>query len=112
MSAHHGAPGNWSPEDLLAGAVSQCTMLWFLHLCQRNSVVVSSYIDHATANLTVEGSRGALSEIALDVSVSIAAGDEDLVRSLFEKANELCYVARSLTTSVVHQLRIERTDAV
>jgi organic hydroperoxide reductase OsmC/OhrA len=108
--AHHGAPGNWSPEDLLVGAVSQCTMLWFLHLCQRNSIVVSSYIDDATATLTVEGSRGTVSEIALDVSVNIAAGDEELVRSLFEKSNELCYVARSLTIDVVHRLTIERTD--
>jgi organic hydroperoxide reductase OsmC/OhrA len=85
-------------------------MLWFLHLCQRNSIVVSSYIDDATATLTVEGSRGAVTEIALDVTVNIAAGDEELVRSLFEKANELCYVARSLTIDVVRRLTIERTD--
>jgi organic hydroperoxide reductase OsmC/OhrA len=108
---HEGAPGAWSPEDLLAGAVSQCTMLWFLHLCQRNGVVVSSYVDDATATLTVVGSRGSVSEIALDVTVRITTGDDDLVRSLFEKANDLCYVARSLTTDVAHRLTIERTDA-
>jgi organic hydroperoxide reductase OsmC/OhrA len=109
--AYRGAPGSWSPEDLLAGAVSQCTMLWFLHLCQRNAVVVSSYVDDVTATLVVAGSRGEVSEIALDVTVGVAVGDDDLVRSLFEKANDLCYVARSLTTDVVHRLRIEHTQA-
>jgi organic hydroperoxide reductase OsmC/OhrA len=107
---HLGAPGNWGPEDLLAGAVSQCTMLWFLHLCQRNAIVVSSYVDDVTATLTVEGSRGEVTEIALDVTVGLADGDGALVRTLFEKANELCYVARSLRCDVVHELRIERDD--
>ncbi len=74
-------------------------------------MVVSSYVDDVTATLTVVGSRGEVSEIALDVTVGVASGDEALVRSLFEKANELCYVARSLATEVVHRLSIERTDA-
>jgi organic hydroperoxide reductase OsmC/OhrA len=108
---YQGGPGSWSPEDLLAGAVSQCTMLWFLHLCQRNAVVVSSYVDDVTATLVVAGSSGEVSEVALDVTVGIATGDEALVRSLFEKANDLCYVARSLTTDVVHRLTIDGPSA-
>jgi organic hydroperoxide reductase OsmC/OhrA len=108
---YQGGPGGWSPEDLLAGAVSQCTMLWFLHLCQRNAIVVTSYVDDVTGTLTVEGSQGEVTEIALDVTVGLAEGDEALVRSLFEKANDLCYVARSLTTDIVHRLTIERAGA-
>jgi organic hydroperoxide reductase OsmC/OhrA len=105
---YQGAPGNWNPEDLLVGAVSQCTMIWFLHLCQRNGVVVSSYVDDAVGTLTVTGSRGNMTAIHLGVTVRVMSGDEQRVRALFEKANELCYVARSLTAEITHELTIER----
>ncbi len=56
-SAFAGGEGGWSPEHLLVGAVSQCHMLWYLHLCQRNGVVVEDYVDHASGELEVTGSK-------------------------------------------------------
>ena len=33
----------WNPEQLLVAALSQCHMLWYLHLCATNDVVVTGY---------------------------------------------------------------------
>ncbi|HKY13719.1 MAG TPA: OsmC family protein [Microthrixaceae bacterium] len=103
---HAGSAGGWTPEDLLAGAVSQCQMLWFLHLCAKNEIVVQSYVDDVVATLKVKGSKGTVSSIALNVSVEVSSGDLTLAESLFTKAGELCYVARSLSSPVTHTLSI------
>ena len=105
---YQGAPGNWSPEDLLAGAVSQCTMLWFLHLCQRNAVVVSSYVDDVTATLTVVGSRGDVSEIALDVTVGIASGDAGR-RSLALREGQRALLRREIAHDERRPPAVDRT---
>lgn len=103
-----GEGGNWSPEDLLAGAVSQCQMLWYLHLCSRNDIVVEDYSDRCTAYLEVDKSRGQVTEVTLDAEVTISAGDRELAERLFEKAGELCYVARSLNCPVRHQISVRQ----
>ena len=94
------ADGGWSPEALLLGAVSQCQMLWYLHLCARNGIVVESYTDSATGTLVVEGSEGSMTGIRLDARVTISAGDADEATALFEVAGERCYIARSLAEPV------------
>ena len=101
-----GAEGGWSPEDLLAAAVSQCHMLWFLHLCARNGVIVQSYVDNATATLETQGSKGSITAVALRATVGISAGEAELTHSLFEKAGDLCYIAKSLNCPVTHHLDV------
>lgn len=100
----------WSPEDLLGVAVSQCHMLWFLHLCQRNSVVVESYVDHTSTVLETQGSKGAVTGVDLRATVQVSAGEAELVHSLFDKAGELCYVARSLNCPVTHSIEVVGAD--
>lgn len=43
-----GDKSRYSPEDLLLDALSSCHMLWYLHLCAVNGIVVMEYVDHAT----------------------------------------------------------------
>jgi organic hydroperoxide reductase OsmC/OhrA len=31
-----GDAARWNPEELLVAALSQCHMLWYLHLCAEN----------------------------------------------------------------------------
>ncbi|MGH3747387.1 MAG: OsmC family protein [Micromonosporaceae bacterium] len=39
-----GDAGRWNPEELLVASLSQCHMLWYLHLCADNGVVVTEYV--------------------------------------------------------------------
>ncbi len=106
-----GAGGGWSPEDLLIGAVAQCHMLWYLHLCARNDIVVETYRDEATGVLEVERSDGEMTRIDLRATVEISSGDPETARSLFEVAGEKCYVARSLRTPVHHEITVREIPA-
>ncbi len=36
-----GDPKRWNPVKLLVAALSQCHMLWYLHLCADDGVVVT-----------------------------------------------------------------------
>jgi len=98
--------GGWSPEHLLLGSVSQCHMLWYLHLCARNGVVVETYEDSATCQLEVTGSEGAVRDVALHARVGISSGEVATAVELFELAGEKCYVARSLAEPVSHTVEV------
>lgn len=100
----------WSPEDLLGLAVSQCHMLWFLHLCQRNSVVVESYVERTSTTLQTHGSKGVVTGVDLDATVELSSGDVELARTLFDKAGELCYIARTLNCPVTHRVEVVAVD--
>ncbi len=96
----------WSPEHLLLGSVSQCHMLWYLHLCARNGVVVESYEDAASCRLVVEGSEGSIRDVTLHASVTISSGDPTTATELFALAGDKCYVARSLAEPVSHSVDV------
>jgi organic hydroperoxide reductase OsmC/OhrA len=98
--------GGWSPEHLLLGSVSQCHMLWYLHLCARNGVVVESYEDSASCRLVVEGSTGSVRDVTLHAVVEISSGDPATAREIFDLAGEKCYVARSLAEPVAHSVAV------
>ena len=38
-----GDKSKYNPEDLLLSSVSSCHMLWYLHLCSKNGIVVLEY---------------------------------------------------------------------
>ena len=40
-----------NPEDLLVASLSACHMLWYLHLCAVNHVVVTAYEDAAEGRM-------------------------------------------------------------
>ena len=42
-----GNPQRYNPEELLVSSLSSCHMLWYLHLCAVNGVVVVDYKDEA-----------------------------------------------------------------
>lgn len=49
--AFRGDPTKHNPEEMLLASLSACHMLWYLHLCAEDGVVVESYIDKATATM-------------------------------------------------------------
>ncbi|WP_398452339.1 OsmC family protein [Sphingobacterium thalpophilum] len=99
-----GNKSRYNPEELLVASLSSCHMLWYLHLCSVNGVVVIDYVEEATGTMqeTAEGS-GAFTEVSLNPVVTIANEDMiELAQSLHSKANELCFIANSCNFPVYH----------
>lgn len=104
-SAFMGDKTKYNPEDLLLSSVSSCHMLWYLHLCAKNDIVVLEYTDNAVGLMieTADGS-GRFTEITLKPEVVISRkGQVDQANALHEEANKMCFIANSLNFPVKHQ---------
>ncbi|MFD9702295.1 OsmC family protein [Lentzea sp. NPDC059081] len=100
-----GDRGRYNPEELLVASLSQCHMLWYLHLASVNGVVVTAYRDHATGTMAEhpDGS-GRFTEVTLNPVVSVAdPGTREKAQALHEKAHALCFIAASVNFPVRHE---------
>ena len=98
----NGDPGRYNPEDLLVASLSGCHMLWYLHLCAVNKVVVLEYEDNATGTMeeTAHGG-GHFVEVTLRPTITLTAqSDGDAARRLHHDAHEKCFVANSVNFPV------------
>ena len=88
----------YNPEELLVASLSACHMLWYLHLCSENGIVVTTYIDeaHGTMAETTDGGG----RFTLRPAVTIASGDGELAQQLHKRAHELCFISRSVNFPV------------
>jgi len=103
--AFRGDPARWNPEQLLVVSLSQCHMLWYLHLCAVNGVVVTSYVDHAVGTMeeTADGS-GRFTAVTLRPAIVVASGDMAAkAGQLHEEANRMCFIANSVAFPVHHE---------
>jgi len=100
-----GDPNRWNPELELAAAVSQCHMLWYLHLCAEAGVVVTAYSDDAYGIMTeTEDGGGYFVEVVLRPRVTVAAPDMvDAAMTLHKDANARCFIANSVNFPVRHE---------
>lgn len=106
--AFRGDPSRWNPEQLLVAALSQCHMLWYLHLCARAGVVVTGYVDHALGTMSETGDGGRFTEVVLRPRVTVAApAMVEAATSLHAEAHRACYLANSVNFPVRHEPRIE-----
>jgi len=103
--AFRGDPTKYNPEEFLLGALSSCHMLWYLHLCSDKKVIVLEYEDKASATMVEnpDGS-GQFSEVILRPRVLISEESSILdAEKLHEKANKMCFIARSCNFPVRHE---------
>lgn len=93
-----GDPTRYNPEELLVASLSGCHMLWYLHLCAVNGVVVLDYRDEAGGTMQEEDDGGgAFVRVVLKPRVRIAkGGDRGKALALHEQAHHLCFIARSV----------------
>ncbi|MBX6751357.1 MAG: OsmC family protein [Micromonosporaceae bacterium] len=100
-----GDPTRWNPEQLLVASLSQCHLLWFLHLAAEAGVVVTSYVDEAVGTLAEQpGGAGQFTEVVLRPRVTVA--DPVMIpvaQPLHDRAHELCFIARSVNFPVRHE---------
>lgn len=92
-----------NPEDLFLSALSSCHMLWYLHLCADNKIIVESYTDEASGTMetTADGS-GRFTQVVLAPAIIIKNTDKtDLAYQLHHKAHEMCFLANSVNFEIV-----------
>ena len=94
----------YNPEELLLASLSSCHMLWYLHLCAMDKIIVTKYTDNATG-IMLENANGSgyFSEVSLNPVVVITESSTiEKANALHKKANEYCFIANSVNFKVLH----------
>lgn len=104
-SAFLGDKTKHNPEDLLLASLSSCHMLWYLHLCSQNEIIVMDYQDTPVGKMieNADGS-GHFTEVILNPVVVIT--DESMVEkanALHDDAHKMCFIANSCNFPIKHE---------
>lgn len=107
--AFRGDQARWNPELELVAALSQCHLLWYLHLCAAAGVVVLDYTDPATGTMAESADGGGrFTEVTLRPRVTVATADMvETARRLHAQASAKCFIANSVNFPVHHAPVIE-----
>lgn len=100
-----GDKARYNPEELLVASLSSCHMLWYLHLCSVNKIVVTAYVDQATGIMeeTKDGS-GRFKEVTLHPEVTVErAVMREKANTLHQEAHQMCFIANSCNFPVKHK---------
>ena len=103
--AFRGDQSRWNPELELTAALSQCHMLWYLHLCAVAGVTVTSYADDARGMMAEDADGGGrFTEVVLRPRVTVASADMiETATALHAEANAKCFIANSVNFPVRHE---------
>lgn len=103
-----GDAARYNPEELLIASLSACHMLWYLHLCAVNGVVVVDYHDSPSGVMVEQADGGGeFSEATLRPIVEIAkGGDAAKALALHEEAHGFCFIARSVKFPVAVEAEV------
>ena len=104
-TAFRGSPGRYNPEELLVSSLSSCHMLWYLHLCAINDIVVTDYQDEALGIMTETSDGGGyFREVTLFPVVTITdASRIPRAMELHREASKKCFIANSCNFPVRHE---------
>jgi organic hydroperoxide reductase OsmC/OhrA len=100
--AFRGDAERWNPEQLLVASLSQCHLLWYLHLAAESGVRVVDYEDRAHGVMTEDGALGGQFVRVVLTPVVTISGDSDaaLAEELHARVHALCFIARSVSFPV------------
>jgi organic hydroperoxide reductase OsmC/OhrA len=107
-----GDPKKYNPEDMLLASLSACHMLWYLHLCADENIVVLEYNDEAEGQM-IQTSNGAgyFSEVVLKPTVVVAhSGMVRKAIELHKKAHQMCFIANSVKFEVYHKAQVTASE--
>jgi len=106
-----GDASRYNPEELFLASLSSCHMLWYLHLCADQGIVVTDYRDEAQAEMQ-EGDAeyaGRFVRVLLRPEVKIQAASEiHLAEKLHQQAHTRCFIANSCNFPVLCEPVIRR----
>ena len=92
------------PEQAFVAALASCHMLTFLAIAARRRLVVNSYCDQAVGVLEKNADgRLALTRVTLRPRIEFESAPPDAValRRLHDQSHQTCFLANSVTTSIV-----------
>lgn len=102
--AFRGDKTKHNPEDLFISSLSSCHMLWYLHFCSVNNIIVVEYTDKATGTMAEEDNgKGYFTEVTLNPTVVVT--NQSMILKAIElhhKANEYCFIANSVNFPIKH----------
>jgi organic hydroperoxide reductase OsmC/OhrA len=103
----------YNPEELLVASLSSCHMLWYLHLCSANHVIVIDYQDAASGVMQEnEDGSGEFVRVVLRPAVKVSAGhDRAKALALHAEAHDLCFIAKSVRFPVEVEAEIAEAAA-
>lgn len=103
--AFRGDKTKYNPEDLMVSALSACHMLWYLHFCAVNGVVVTNYVDNPIGTMVEnEDGSGQFTKVILHPEVTVK--DKSMIEKangLHQNAHHACFIARSVNFEVRHE---------
>ncbi|MFT3981357.1 MAG: OsmC family protein [Ferruginibacter sp.] len=102
--AFAGDPSKYNPEELLLASLSACHMLWYLHLCADNGIIVTAYTDAAKGVMEENENGGRFVEVTLYPKVTIKdASQAAKATALHTEAHAKCFIANSCNFPVKHE---------
>ena len=102
--AFMGDASKYNPEELLLASLSSCHMLWYLHLCSDNGIIVVDYKDEATGSMLETNTGGHFTEVVLHPVVTITDKTKiEKANELHSEANKHCFIANSCNFPVKHE---------
>lgn len=107
-AAFRGDKTKYTPEDMLVASISTCHMLWYLHLCAVNGVIITAYVDRAKGVMTEDSKgSGVFTEVTLHPQVTVNEQSMlEKARALHHDANKMCFIANSVKFPVYHKPEI------
>lgn len=95
----------FNPEELFLSSLSSCHMLWYLHLCSTNNIVVVNYTDQAVGIMEEEDNgSGHFTKVTLYPKVIVKDSQMiELANHLHEEANSKCFIANSCNFKIDHK---------
>ncbi|RAJ12115.1 OsmC family protein [Olleya aquimaris] len=94
----------YNPEELLLSSIASCHMLWFLHLCAVNNIIVTKYTDQAKGIMQEnQDGSGQFTSVTLHPKVVVThASMIQKANQLHHEANKMCFIARSCNFPILH----------
>jgi len=106
--AFRGDATMYNPEELFLSSLSSCHMLWYLHLCSVNDVIVLEYSDEAKG-VMVENEDGSGQFENVTLFPKVVVQKESMIgqaKALHQQANEMCFIANSCTFEIGHVMTV------
>lgn len=105
---YRGNPAHYNPEELFLSSIASCHMLWYLHLCAENNIVVLQYADNPTGSMvTTKNGSGKFESVLLKPTVTISReSNASLAENLHTEANKMCFIANSCNFEISHSAKI------
>lgn len=93
-----------NPEELLITALASCHMLWYLHLCSEENVVITAYKDDVSGIMKINrDGKGSFSKAILNPTVTVLETSmKEKAIELHQKASEYCFIANSVNFTIEH----------